>query len=222
MQEGWLFSGLQFNFTPSAANTSSWTTFLVENVPSNYIPPVLERYPLTDWRSDGSPAWTVLFAAMTDAIFRCPARRALRATAANGVPVWAYRFAQTPACPWLGSLASGSSDGAFHGPPTHSSDIPYVLVHTGALPPPDGQCSMTGADLEVSERMNEAWTAMARYGRPTSSNDSWPKWDDKASMGWVINGSDWVRPVSFDGCELWDEIAKAERKLAASVYEIVT
>jgi para-nitrobenzyl esterase len=83
---------------PDSINAEDYDTFLQENFGDDSST-IKQAYPLSAFNSTPYPAFYAMSAVFTDHEFFCPARRALDATTAAGVPVWTYLFAHQPKCP---------------------------------------------------------------------------------------------------------------------------
>jgi para-nitrobenzyl esterase len=133
-------------------------------------------------------------AAVTDALYTCPARRAARAAAAGqSQPVYRYLYAHSRAYGPLAPLR------AFH-----SAELPYLfdtLAVEGYAP--------TQSEEQLVKSMQSYWASLAREGTPSSRNGpAWPRFspsfdnalvlDEHASMGSQIDAS---------ACDFWDSVS---------------
>jgi para-nitrobenzyl esterase len=105
------------------------------------------------------------FALESDRYFRLPAIRLAESQARRGLPCWKYLF--TWPSPALGG-AVGSC---------HALEIPFVFGLDEASP----VAAFVGsgpAARALSERMQDAWLAFAREGRPEAPGlPAWPEYD---------------------------------------------
>jgi para-nitrobenzyl esterase len=100
-------------------------------------------------------------AAVGDAGFICPTRRAARALASE-TPTFLYHFTHAPES-LLGDL------GAFH-----SAEIRYVFANPSQLVP----SALTPEETLLFEAMSGRWGALASAGAPTLDGDAeWPAYD---------------------------------------------
>lgn len=105
---------------------------------------------------------------LTDAVFTCNARKAARLITAQGVPLYAYEFADANA-PMVFKIAPRAEGyGAYH-----AAEIQYLFpgnqtVYAGA--------PFTAAQTDLSSRMIGFWTTFAKTGNPnaTGSGTVWP------------------------------------------------
>ncbi|MEV6159857.1 carboxylesterase family protein [Nonomuraea sp. NPDC052129] len=145
---------------------------------------VAARYPL-----DGFPTPSLAWAQIaTDRAWALPAWELGRAFAAH-TGTWFYEFADR-AAPSLVPLP-GFPTGA-----QHSSALAYQFDFPG------GGTSLSAAQREFANRMNQYWTAFARHGDPARAD--LPDWPD-VSTGYVqslaperIGGTDYVADHSLD------------------------
>ncbi|ORY71342.1 Alpha/Beta hydrolase protein [Pseudomassariella vexata] len=94
---------------------------------------------------------------------KCPTHRALKKAVENKVPVWSYEFKHVPSCAWFEAVPQTVMPllGA-----THTAEIPFVSNMTDHLPSPEGNCRFRTEEKALVGAMNQAWTVMAKYGRP--------------------------------------------------------
>ena len=105
---------------------------------------------------------------LTDAVFTCNARKAAKLITAQGVPLYAYEFADANA-PMVFKIAPRPEGyGAYH-----AAEIQYVFpgnqtIYAGA--------PFTAAQTDLSSRMIGFWTTFAKTGNPnaTGSGTVWP------------------------------------------------
>jgi para-nitrobenzyl esterase len=113
----------------------------------------------------------VLYAIETDHIFRVPCTRLLEAQSAHQPDTYGYLF--TWPSPALGG-ALGSC---------HALEIPFVFGKLG-LPAMDVYAGAGPDAVRLSERMQDAWVAFARTGRPAHADlEPWPAYGEaRATM----------------------------------------
>jgi len=104
-------------------------------------------------REESSAALDVWFAIMSDRRFRVPAMRLAELHAAHTPQTFTYLFTW-PSPAWDGQLGAG-----------HVVEVPFVF---GTFDAPDAQDLVPAgtAPAGLSERMQDAWVAFARTGRP--------------------------------------------------------
>ncbi|OTA90670.1 hypothetical protein M434DRAFT_13772 [Hypoxylon sp. CO27-5] len=139
---------------------------------------------------------------LTDVSYKCPSYRALKTAEYHGIPVWSYRFAHVPSCPWYAGIPAAYIPvlGV-----THTSEIPFVFNFTTAMPPPDGNCTFSQSEQTMAHDMSRAWTNMAAIGRP-GGEDTWPVWSSNGSTGAIFGDAMSVGVVDYASCEFWGEI----------------
>lgn len=124
--------------------------------------------------TDGQGAGLMLATLISaDRMFIEPARAVARGLAAQGQPVWLFRFAH-----------NGVKMGAAMGGAPHASEIPYVFD----LPALRLDQLDTGADAAVAQRTHAYWVNFAKYGRPEGRARSlrWPAATASDTMVFVI------------------------------------
>ncbi|KAI0834807.1 alpha/beta-hydrolase [Hypoxylon sp. FL0890] len=180
-------------------NQSEYDAFLIYNF-GPLAARVNETYSVTS-TFNGSVV-KAMEAVDTDVSFRCPAYRALKTAEAHGVPVWSYRFAHVPSCPWYAEIEAAWIPALGV---THTSEIPFVFNFTTGLPPPDGNCTFSQSEQTMAHDMSRAWTNMADVGRP-GDQSTWPAWTSNGSIGAVFGNGMAVGVVDYVSCGFWDEI----------------
>ncbi|KAL7626531.1 hypothetical protein AAE478_003303 [Parahypoxylon ruwenzoriense] len=139
---------------------------------------------------------------VTDVSYKCPSYRALLQAEKNGIPVWSYQFAHSPSCTWHRLIAAAWLPAL---KATHTSEIPFVFNFTRAMPPPNGNCTFTQPEQNLSRTISRAWTNMAETGSPGDQN-TWPTWKSDERMGVVFNDAVEIARVNYTSCAFWDEI----------------
>lgn len=209
--EGALFVLAAYGEKAASLTQADYDTFLTYNF-GPLAPLVNETFSLSKV-FNGSVAAAVT-TVVTDASYKCAAHRGLLRAAEKGVPVWSYRFSHGPSCAWFANIPSQyvSTLGA-----THTSEIPFVFNMTRNMPPPDGNCTFSEAEVGLSRAMSRAWTNMAEFGvpEPDGDGDSWPLWTADESMGVVLNDDVEVGEVDYETCAFWNKINDDLNKIEA-------
>lgn len=151
---------------------------------------------------------------MTDYSFRCSARRGATVAAANGVPVYTYSFNHTPSCSWETELPQALLKTLG---PTHSAEIPFVFGTVDNLPLPGGGCNFTSAEVAMSNALKDAWTSMAKHGKP---GGSWSTFAPNTSLGVDVEDSVVPGVVDYSTCAFWDAIDAAIRKNGTTMGQL--
>ena len=199
--EGALFVLGQFQST--TITTAEYTTFLHDNFGSA-APLVAQAYPIAAFNSSPFPAFTAMAEIITDVSYFCPAYRALNLAVQNGIPAWTYLFNHTPSCAWFNFIPQQALEllGA-----THTAEIPFVFGNLDNLPLPNGTCNLTTSELDISDTLISAWTAMAATGNPSpDSGLQWPSYNTSHSLGVNIDNSTTVGVVDYTACKFWDTL----------------
>ncbi|KAH0527288.1 hypothetical protein TsFJ059_002305 [Trichoderma semiorbis] len=175
---------------------------------------VSTSYPLSKYNSSViSPGFSAMSDIITDYGYKCPTFRALKATEARGVNVWAYNFNHTPTCSWYQAIPNDPEILQLLGP-THTAEIPYVFGLTNHLPlsgspgsrSGNGNCSFDNAEIVISQFMEHAWTTMANDKRPTLTH-VWPKWNRNSNTGIQITDLIEISEMDYGNCAFWDNIS---------------
>lgn len=209
--DGSLFvlSGYQNTFPPTEADYNSF-------VNSNFGPyasMVKKYYPLSRFANISSTSLAPYFAMTaiwTHASYTCSAHRGLKTTVARGIPAYAYLWDVSPSCPWTSGLNARIMQllGA-----THTSEIPFLLRNTEHLPKPNGTCSLSASEKEISGKITSAWTTMARAQCPDSPllNETWPAFTENQTEGLVASNKNGIvfTGIDYSFCTLWDGITDA-------------
>lgn len=187
---------------------TNYTDFLQYNF-GKAAPTIEKFYPLSAFNSTPLPAFYAIVYITTAVDYTCPAYRGLVNAEKKGIPVYTYQFEHTPSCPWYANIPDTQQALSTLGP-THTSEIPFVFANTKDLPLPNGNCTFTSQEQEISAQLVAAWTAMAANANPSSSLLAWPAWNSTSSLGMNILNSTAVGVVNYTICELWDAIAAEE------------
>ena len=159
---------------------------------------VSRQYPLTSFGGNVFEAMTIVG---RDASFRCAAHRGASRAAAKGIPVWTYNFNQTVSCPWAQGLPADLLPilGA-----AHTAEIVFAFGEVNNLPSPDGNCSLSAGEKNISTYMQSSWTNMARNASP---GNQWPRFSPDSSLG-INFEAGIITPgvVDYSMCEFWDNL----------------
>ena len=200
--EGALFSVQQFPKGPQQATAANYTQFLTENFPPSAVPLIQRAYPLSSFNTTPYPAYEAITTALSAAAYVCPAGRGLATAAAHGTPVFTYRWAHVPSCPWLSFVPVPQTPrlGA-----THTAEVPFVFGILDGLVPPNGTCDLTEGEHALGAFFSGAFTRMAATQMPGDAED-WPAWMPDASLGVNIANTSSPGKVDYSACALWDRV----------------
>jgi carboxylesterase type B len=163
---------------------------------------VNEYYPVALFNPTPFPAYYAISTVFTDAAYFCPARRALKATAKAGKPVWTYYSAHSLTCGWEPNIGGIGLELLW---PTHTSEIPLVFFQLTNLPLPNRSCSLDIQEVEISKILVSAWTSMAATGSPGAGagilDGPWPQYNVNASNGLLITNLSSVGYVNYTVCD---------------------
>lgn len=159
---------------------------------------IAQQYPLSSFNNSVFEAMSIV---NRDSLFRCTAHRGASLAAAKGIPVWTYSFNQTLTCPFSPAVPQKILPllGA-----CHSSEIPFTWGEASGLPRPNGTCTFTEGERNISSYMQNSWTSMATNAKP----GDWPAFSPNSTLG--INfqkGSIVPGTVDYSMCAFWDKIA---------------
>ncbi|RYO73605.1 hypothetical protein DL762_010443 [Monosporascus cannonballus] len=143
---------------------------------------------------NGSVAAALVYI-ITEVSYKCPGHRALLCANEKSIPVWSYRFAHSPSCPWFST---------------------FVFNMTHNMPPPDGDCTFSESEQEITRTMGRAWTNMAEFGTPDDDTGTWPAWTADMNMGVKFKDESEVTVVDYESCAFWNEINDALNEYAAA------
>ena len=181
---------------------ANYTTFLKDNFGA-YAPQVEKLYPLSAFSASPVPVASAMNEIITDSSYFCPAHRALNAAVQNSVPVWTYLYNHTSTCAWFEFIPSEFL--AFLGP-THTEEIPFVFGNLDHLPLPNGNCTFSKAEHDISSTLIAAWTAMAENGNPSVEGGlQWPAYNS-SSMGLNIEDGVTAGKVDYSKCAFWQTV----------------
>lgn len=139
-------------------------------------------------------AQAAAMAAVGDAGFVCPTRRAARFMTAAGADAYLYHFTYSPPGSLLGDL------GAFH-----SAEIKYVFGNPSQLLPQQ----LTAEELALSSVMMGYWSRHGAAGDPNGGDAlPWPKYsadkDENIVLAPMISTQAGLKK---DLCDFWDSLA---------------
>ncbi|MEZ4307004.1 MAG: carboxylesterase/lipase family protein [Polyangiaceae bacterium] len=151
---------------------------------------IVALYPPAEYGSAQESA----LAAVADAGFVCPTRRAARAFSGAGMPTYLYQFTHAPEGALLGGL------GAFH-----SAEIAFVLGNPGQLTPKP----LSDEEIPLSQAIMGYWSRHADKGDP--NGDGAPEWpafsaagDENIVLDLTISKQTGLRKQE---CDFWDTVA---------------
>ena len=180
--EGNLFTELFGTIGPSDVQSVAELNFGAANAPA-----IVAHYTGSSYPS----AQASLSELITEGVFACPTRRAARAIAAAGVPVFLYQFTH----PFNPGIASGL--GA-----AHSFEIPFVWGNTwlGARPP--------DTDQPLIDSMQGYWGRFAAAGDPNGAGaTTWPPYASDTDENLVLNLSLTTESgLDTSDCDFWDSL----------------
>ena len=143
----------------------------------------------------GASPIELLAALETDRVFRIPAIRLAEAQAANGAPVWMYRFSRR-------STAYGGAIGA-----GHATELPFTFNTIDE----SMSVNLIGEDAPVAlaETMHGAWAAFITDGVPSAAGlPDWPAYDPdrRATMDFGDTTNEVLDDPAADERILWDGV----------------
>ncbi|CAF9925465.1 hypothetical protein IMSHALPRED_006481 [Imshaugia aleurites] len=209
--------------SPTNVTEADYTSFISQSTGS-YAQQVMQAYPLNSYNATSVvspiPGYAPFYALaniITDAVNLCGTRRVLDITTQAQISTFAYFDAHTPKCTW--EVTIPASDLKLLGA-AHASELQYVWNQTVDLPPPNGNCSQTSQEREISQVLASAWTAMAKNAKPGDVNGTaWPLYSMNNTQGLLISNSTSVGSINYTICdELWDpyELARLQNATSAT------
>jgi para-nitrobenzyl esterase len=157
-------------YVPMLATDAALTSRLTATFGPTLAPIVAARYPVANYSGSRPLA---LSAAVTDSLFACGTRRAAKALAASGVPVYAYEF-NDPNAPMALQPAVSFPFKSYH-----AAEIQYLFD----LP---STAQLNGAQRALSDQMVLYWAQFikSRNGDPNGAagNPAWPRYSGTESM----------------------------------------
>ena len=148
---------------------------------------VVARYSSTAFGT----AQDAALAAVGDAGFICPARRAARAIANTGTPAYRYHFTYAPPGALFGGL------GAFH-----AAEIKFVFgIPSQLVPQP-----LSDEEAVMSKAIMGYWSGLAAKGDPNGQGAlAWPKYDANKDETMVLDLTLSTKTnLLKDECDFWD------------------
>ncbi|HLM76676.1 MAG TPA: carboxylesterase family protein, partial [Polyangiaceae bacterium] len=135
-------------------------------------------------------------AAVGDAGFVCPTRRAARAIATAGADAYLYHFTFSPPGSLLGDL------GAFH-----SAEIKYIFGVPSQLLPQQ----LTPEELKLSSAMMGYWLRHGSTGNPNGAGSVlWPKYSAEKDPHIVFGAAISTEAgLKKELCDFWDSVTLA-------------
>jgi para-nitrobenzyl esterase len=187
--EGTLFFKLASTMIPDEATFQT----LAEQLAPGHGADIVAKYPSAMY---GSPL-AAAAAAVGDAGFVCPTRRAARGLSAAGVDTFLYHFTYAPP-----SSLFGDDLGAFH-----SAEVKFVFGNPGQLLPK----APSGEELPMSQAMMGYWSRHAAAGSPNGGGAfEWPKYnvqtDENIVLDLTISKQSGLKK---DLCDFWDGVELA-------------
>lgn len=151
---------------------------------------IASHYPSSDYGGDAQKAAA---AAVGDAGFVCPTRRAARALATSGAPTFLYHFSHVPDGSLLGDL------GAFH-----SSEIRYVFANPSQLLPQE----LTDEEKSLAATTMGYWARLARGGDPNAEGAfAWPAYEATSDANIVLDTTVAKETARRKAqCDFWDSL----------------
>jgi para-nitrobenzyl esterase len=134
------------------------------SIPVTVAQAIAAAYPVSVYGGNPSVA---LGAIGTDAVFACPARRAVRSLSAF-TPTYQYEFAD-PDAPMRFFSGISFPTGAYH-----ASELQYLFITSNA--PVQG--TLNGSQQQLSNTMVTYWTQFAKTSNPNAGGaPNWPRFD---------------------------------------------
>lgn len=182
--EGTLF----FQLAGSMVTDETSFQMLAESLVPGQGMEIVSRYPSSEYGS----AQAAAAAAVSDAGFVCPTRRAARALSAGGAPTWHYHFRYGPTS-LFGDL------GAFH-----SAEIKFVLGNPGPLLP----LPLSDEELAFSHAIQAYWHGLGDLGDPNAGGGvSWPRYDAASDTSVILDLAITTESgVRRAQCDYWDTV----------------
>jgi para-nitrobenzyl esterase len=187
--EGTLFVAL--SGSAMIADDAAFETFAEALVPGKGKE-VVAKYPSAMYGS----AQAAATAAVGDAGFVCPTRRAARAIAKGGADTYLYHFTFAPEGALFPDL------GAFH-----SAEIRYVFgVPSQLIPQP-----LTDEELSLHAAVSGYWARLADKGDPNGEGAAeWPKYDPATDESIRLDVTITKQPaLKKELCDFWDSVTVA-------------
>jgi para-nitrobenzyl esterase len=132
---------------------------------------------------------------ITDGAFACESRRAARALAARGAPVFLYELTHALDHPRAHPLGA-----------THSVELWFVFGNT------DGGIGLSDDEVPLSHVVMDAWGRFARSGDPSGGGLAWPRYSTERDELLVLDTKPAVQAgVKAEACDFWDHFERVPR-----------
>ncbi|KAF2151450.1 alpha/beta-hydrolase [Myriangium duriaei CBS 260.36] len=203
-------------FDPKKYSQAIYDEYLVRNF-GPFASEVNATYPASAYNESGEGIYNVMVQVDTDSGYKCPAFRGLQAAAKNGVAVWTYSWGQAPTCDWYNLIPNAPLFLKAFGA-CHTSEVPYVFGNTEMLAAPNGTCSLSKAEKNLSSTIVRSWNNMAANANP---GFWWPQFTFNNTLGInVENATVTAGVVDYSSCEFWGRInAQIRQNVTAVAYE---
>ncbi|KAH3756481.1 D2 protein [Pelomyxa schiedti] len=198
-----------YDFFQSPISPVLYTTALEVVFGEEKAAELLELYPAPQGlHGDARPALSQL---STDMEMICPARQALRATTAYGIPSYSYIFAYPPV-----QDPMNNSTGCI-GQVCHGAELAYVFESASFVPGYCFHCNTsskstatkrgTVCESDLAVQVIHSWTQEAATGEPGSIFDTqWPLFSTSSGPTLVINLPNTQATTAYhqQECDWWD------------------
>ncbi len=182
--EGTLFHSLLFS--QEVPDEAAYRAALATRFSPPVVDAIVARYPVATYGS----ANRALAEVTGDAVFLCPSRRAARAIAAAGAPLYRYSFEHALEQPFAANL------GVFH-----SSELPFVFGND-AFP-----LGRVGAATELSKTIQAYWVRFAKTYDPNGDTaPAWPAYDETEPYLVFDTELRTARGIKAADCAFWDSL----------------
>jgi para-nitrobenzyl esterase len=149
------------------------------------VAPVAERYARPSFKDS-------LDSIVTEGGFVCEARRAARALAAHGAPVYLYELTHTLESPRFHALGA-----------THNVDLWLLFGNEEA------GIALAPSELPLSHTIMDAWGRFARTGDPNGPRLFWPRYTAEKDELLLLDSAPAVAPTSKrEICAFWDRFER--------------